>query len=430
MNILIKNIKMLINGGTPKGDICISGNKILSAGVIPEGFAADKVIDGSDKLAIPGLINCHTHTYMSLFRNLADDLSFEDWLFGAIMPREDALSPEDAYWGAMLSCAEMIKTGTTCFMDMHMFPAMTASAADKLGMRAVMTRGLTGSDRNDKDGIRRYNEHMDERERFKGNDRITFKLGPHAIYTCGEDYLRWLIEKAHETEQEFHIHLSETTTEVQNCYKERSKSPVEYLNDIGFLDIKTCAAHCVHVSDSDMDILAEKHVSVIHNPDENLNLAFNGFYQYSTVMGSRWARVRHNGYRDLMSDSECTGSFAPKLAWERYKRVLTYQYSNGYAPRTFIDGQIRDNNFSDCAVWITFTGFAILHELGDPALLEEEAAFNDGTTATVYEHMRRSVDFLYHFQGVNGLVKIWGGDWNDCMNMAAFPTAHGLEFRI
>ena len=273
MNILIKNIKMLINGGTPKGDICISGNKILSAGVIPEGFAADKVIDGSDKLAIPGLINCHTHTYMSLFRNLADDLSFEDWLFGAIMPREDALSPDDAYWGAMLSCAEMIKTGTTCFMDMHMFPSMTASAADKLGMRAVMTRGLTGSDRNDKDGIRRYNEHMDERERFKGNDRITFKLGPHAIYTCGEDYLRWLIEKAHETEQEFHIHLSETTAEVQNCYKERSKSPVEYLNDIGFFDVKTCAAHCVHVSDSDMDILAEKHVSVIHNPKSNLKLA-------------------------------------------------------------------------------------------------------------------------------------------------------------
>ena len=238
MNILIKNIKMLINGGTPKGDICISGNKILSAGVIPEGFAADKVIDGSDKLAIPGLINCHTHTYMSLFRNLADDLSFEDWLFGAIMPREDALSPEDAYWGAMLSCAEMIKTGTTCFMDMHMFPAMTASAADKLGMRAVMTRGLTGSDRNDKDGIRRYNEHMDERERFKGNDRITFKLGPHAIYTCGEDYLRWLIEKAHETEQEFHIHLSETTTEVQNCYmgtdSQASNNDLNLFSDMNF----------------------------------------------------------------------------------------------------------------------------------------------------------------------------------------------------
>lgn len=273
MNILIKNINMLINGSTPKGDICISGDKIVSLGVCPEDFCADKIIDGSGRLAIPGLINCHTHSYMSLFRNLADDLSFEDWLFGSIMPREDSLTSEDGYWGAMLSCAEMIKSGTTCFMDMHMFPEMTASAADKLGMRAVMTRGLTGSDRNDPDGIRRFNEHMEECDAFADNPRITFKLGPHAIYTCGEDYLKWLIEKAGETGQEFHIHLSETTNEVQNCYKEHGKSPVEYLNDMGFFEIKTCAAHCVHVSDGDMDIFAQKNVSVIHNPMSNLKLA-------------------------------------------------------------------------------------------------------------------------------------------------------------
>lgn len=273
MNILIKNVRMLINGETPRGDLCIEGDRIAACGVIPEKFTADRIIDGSDKLAIPGLINCHTHSYMSLFRNLADDLTFDDWLFGSIMPREDSLSAEDAYWGAMLSCAEMIKSGTTCFMDMHMFPKMTASAADKLGMRAVMTRGLTGSDRNDEGGIRRYNEHMEERAAFADNPRISFKLGPHAIYTCGEDYLRWLIEKAHETEQEFHIHLSETTNEVQNCYKERSRSPVEYLNELGFFDVKTCAAHCVHLSDHDMEILAEKNVSVIHNPKSNLKLA-------------------------------------------------------------------------------------------------------------------------------------------------------------
>ena len=273
MNILIKNINMLLNGSVPKGDICISGDRIVSLGVMPEDFSADRIIDGSGKLAIPGLINCHTHSYMSLFRNLADDLSFEDWLFGSIMPREDSLTAEDGYWGAMLSCAEMIKSGTTCFMDMHMFPKMTAAAADKLGMRAVMTRGLTGTDRNDEGGIRRFKEHMEEREAFADNPRITFKLGPHAIYTCGEDYLRWLIEKAHETGQEFHIHLSETTNEVQSCYKERGKSPVEYLDDMGFFDIKTCAAHCVHVSDGDMDILARKNVSVIHNPMSNLKLA-------------------------------------------------------------------------------------------------------------------------------------------------------------
>ena len=114
--------------------IGIEDGKIVSIERKPPAEAPKAIVDGTGMVAIPGLINCHTHTYMSLFRNLADDLSFEDWLFGAIMPREDALSPEDAYWGAMLSCAEMIKTGTTCFMDMHMFPSMTASAADKLGM--------------------------------------------------------------------------------------------------------------------------------------------------------------------------------------------------------------------------------------------------------------------------------------------------------
>lgn len=273
MNILIKNIKMLVCGDIAEGDICISGDTITAAGTQPEGFTADKIIDGSGKLAIPGLMNCHAHSYMSLFRNLADDLTFEDWLFGSIMPREDMLTPDDAYWGAMLSCAEMIKRGTVCFMDMHMFPMKCAEAAKTLGMKAVMTRGLTGPDRTEKDAIRRYNEHMQEREQFKDDPLISFKLGPHAIYTCGRDYLEFLIEKAKETKQEFHIHLSETLNEVKNCYKEHGKSPVEYLDELGFFDVKTAAAHCVHLSEHDMDILAEKNVSVIHNPKSNLKLA-------------------------------------------------------------------------------------------------------------------------------------------------------------
>lgn len=156
----------------------------------------------------------------------------------------------------------------------------------------------------------------------------------------------------------------------------------------------------------------------VHTPDERLNDAFNGFYKYATVMGSRWARVRHNGYRDLMSDCECLSSFHPQLAWQRYKRALTYQYASGYAPRTFIDGAIRDNNFADCAVWITFTGYAIVMESGQLDLLQESVHFNDGSEASVYEHMKRSVEFLYQFKGQHGLIKIWGGDWNDCMNEA------------
>ncbi|MBQ4450811.1 MAG: hypothetical protein II912_00360 [Clostridia bacterium] len=151
-------------------------------------------------------------------------------------------------------------------------------------------------------------------------------------------------------------------------------------------------------------------------PDEKLNALLNVWLKYQTDMGSRWARVRHNGYRDIASDTECLACFHPRLAWERIKRLLTYQYSNGYAPRTFIDGQIRDNNFADCTVWLTFTVYYIVTELGDLDLLNEEVPFNDGSTAAVYEHIRRSVDFLYGFTGLHGLVRIWGGDWNDCMN--------------
>lgn len=157
---------------------------------------------------------------------------------------------------------------------------------------------------------------------------------------------------------------------------------------------------------------------VIRTPDTYLNHAFNSFYKYATNMGSRWARVRHNGYRDIVSDTECLGAFNPTLAWERFKRILTYQYSNGYCPRTFIDGAIRPNNFSDCAVWITFCARSLVMELGKKELLLEEVAFNDGTTASVFEHLRRAVDYLYHFQGMHGLIKIWGGDWNDGMNGA------------
>ncbi len=156
----------------------------------------------------------------------------------------------------------------------------------------------------------------------------------------------------------------------------------------------------------------------IQTPDANLNLAFNSFYKYATNMGSRWARVRHNGYRDIVSDTECLGAFNPVLAWERFCRILTYQYSNGYCPRTFIDGAIRPNNFSDCAVWITFCAYSLVMDLGQKELLLEEVPFNDGTTAPVFEHLRRAVDYLYHFQGMHGLIKIWGGDWNDGMNGA------------
>ncbi|MBR7082630.1 MAG: hypothetical protein IKI51_01300, partial [Clostridia bacterium] len=171
------------------------------------------------------------------------------------------------------------------------------------------------------------------------------------------------------------------------------------------------------------DAMVKKYAAVldgveIKTPDVNFDNLINGWMKYAADMGSRWARVRHNGYRDMTSDTECFACVNPELAWERIKRVLTYQYDTGYAPRTIIGGAIRDRNFADNTVWLTFAVSTIIKELGKPELLNEVVKFNNGTKATVYEHCKRSVEFLYNFTGLYGLVRIWGGDWNDCVNFA------------
>ena len=155
----------------------------------------------------------------------------------------------------------------------------------------------------------------------------------------------------------------------------------------------------------------------ISTPDPMLNNMLE-WLKHATNLGSRWARVRHNGFRDMTSDTDCLAAFSPELALERFERILTYQYSNGYAPRTFIDGQIKPNNFADNTVWLNFTASSVIKELGRIDILDKEIPYNDGTVGTVYEHLSRSVEYLYNFTGHHGLVRIWGGDWNDCMNTA------------
>ena len=159
-----------------------------------------------------------------------------------------------------------------------------------------------------------------------------------------------------------------------------------------------------------------KQVSIC-TPDEELNHMFK-WLKHQSNLGSRWARVRHNGYRDIVSDTDCLAAVNPKKALERFVRILSYQYSNGYAPRTFQEGAIKDKNFADNTVWLNFTAFSILKELGDKSILDIEVPHNDGTIGTIYEHLKKSVDFLYHFRGHHNLIRIWGGDWNDCMNTA------------
>ena len=278
MGTIIANTLAILPDGTGhaagRHDIFIEGSDIVGIDETPEGFSADEVIDGSRRLTIPGLINAHTHTYMSMMRNVADDLSFTDWLFGTIEPIENRLEPEDAYWASLLSQIEMIRSGTTCFNDQQMHIGQTTRAVVESGMRAVICRGLVGGEY-DLDE-RRIREALRERDAFAGCDRLTFRLGPHAPYSCGPGYLRGVAEIAKREGMGIHIHIAEGQVESDNMLRDHGCTPVEYVRDAGIFEMPTIAAHCIRVSESDRAILAENGVSVVTNPASNMKLG-NGF---------------------------------------------------------------------------------------------------------------------------------------------------------
>lgn len=279
MGILLKNILALLPEGEKdvikETSIYIEGSRIAAVGEPPERFSADRVIDGKDRLAIPGLINCHTHSYMSFMRNAADDLSFMDWLFGTIDPIEQQMTDEDAYWGACLAIIEMMKSGTTCFNDMQMNIHQTTRAVKESGMRAVICRGLVGSG-NDEAGQVRLKQAFEERDAARDCDRLTFLLGPHAPYTCDDAYMRIVSEEAQKNHMGIHVHLSESESEIQQIKEKYGCSPIEMADKNGLFDVPAIAAHCVQVTESDMDILKKKKVSVVTNPASNMKLG-NGF---------------------------------------------------------------------------------------------------------------------------------------------------------
>lgn len=279
MAFLIKNVDLLSMDGTESivGDtnIYIEGDSIIHIGNLRTDLEVDRVIDGRNKLAMPGLINAHTHIGMSLLRNYADDLPLHKWLTEKIWPVEDKLNGEDIYWGSLLSMVEMIESGTTTFCDMYFFMDEVAKGVMESGMRAVLTRGLIEEPDNP-------NRKLDEtRELFKnwngkGNNRIKVMVAPHAPYTCGSDYLIRVMDLADELDTGIHIHLSETKKELEDSIKLHGKSPIRYVNDLGLFDFHTIAAHCVHVDDEDIEIMAKKSVYPVNNPGSNLKLA-SGF---------------------------------------------------------------------------------------------------------------------------------------------------------
>ena len=276
MKTLIKDVAVYRDGAAHEHqNILIDGKRIAAFPKDTRTDGIDEIIEGNNMLALPGLIDTHTHSAMILFRSYADDLALMDWLQTMIWPAEEHLDDDIVYWGSLHAFAEMIRGGATAFCDMYMFVEATALAAQDIGMRGNIARGLAGVAPT---GEAALAENISFYKNWNGaaDGLIRVMLGPHAPYTCPSAYLRKVREAALENGIPIHIHLSETKGEVETCLARHGVTPIRLMDDLGLFDAPTLAAHCVHVTDEDIDILAKKHVRVAHNPGSNLKLA-SGF---------------------------------------------------------------------------------------------------------------------------------------------------------
>ncbi|OGO84458.1 MAG: hypothetical protein A2Y22_05475 [Clostridiales bacterium GWD2_32_59] len=272
MRILLKNADIVTvneDNEVLKGyDIITLDNKIktiIQSSSLSLQGEFDEVMDCTNKIVMPGLINCHTHTPMTLLRNYADDLNLQEWLFNNILPIEANMTKEMCYKGSRLATLEMIKTGTTTFNDMYFYAEESLKAGLDSGLRTVVC------------GAKELNYDYESIKklitRYQKNQQIRFMSYIHAIYTFNKEKIKSAIKLAHEFDLPIHMHISETKKEVDDCFKENGVTPVRYLENIGLFERPVVAAHCVHLTEEDIEIFKRHNVNVVHNPASNMKLA-------------------------------------------------------------------------------------------------------------------------------------------------------------
>ena len=233
--------------------------------------------DGTGKLLMPGFYNAHSHSAMTLLRGYAEDMALSDWLNKKIFPFEARLIDEDIYNGTMLAMAEMLASGTVSFSDMYMFIPAMARVIEECGMYANISNGITAfePDKYDYDKSPVTAENREVLARWHGADggRIRLDASIHAEYTSFPPAWRDFAAFARENGLNLQLHLSETKKEQEECIARWGKTPARVMADNGVFDVRTTAAHGVWLTDEDLDLLAEKGVTVAHNPVSNLKLA-------------------------------------------------------------------------------------------------------------------------------------------------------------
>jgi len=257
------------------GAIAIRDGKIIFVGKSASAtrIKADTKINAKEKAAMPGLINCHTHAPMTLFRGIAEDQPLNTWLKETIWPLEARLKSEDVYVGALLGCLEMIKSGVTCFADMYFHEDMVARAVGESGLRAVLAEGIIEAG-DKKLGEKMLDESVNFAKNFRGyaNDKVRVMLGPHAAYSCSPDLLVKISEKASELNVGVHMHLAESKAMFREFEKKYGSSEVEFLDKMGFLKGHFLAVHCINLSVRDRHILSKRNINVAYVPVANMKL--------------------------------------------------------------------------------------------------------------------------------------------------------------
>jgi len=280
VDILIHDVSLLplpdLPHFVPRGWLAIKENRIVSVCPgDPPAMVANRRIAARGCVAMAGLVNGHTHAPMSLFRGLADDMPLKAWLEDYIFPTEGKwVNEEFVYWGTLLACAEMIRSGTTTFADGYFFEEVVASAVTQSGMRALLAEGIsdfpTPDSRSSYDSLNKIERFIDN---YSESTLIYPSLFPHSAYTCSPELLKKCLRVADRFGVPLFIHLSETRSEVEEVFRRYGRRPVPHLENIGLLSSNLIACHCVWITGAEMDLLARRGVRVVHNPESNMKLA-------------------------------------------------------------------------------------------------------------------------------------------------------------
>lgn len=271
MRICFKNAKILtMEEGKEifEGVLWVKDSIIEYCGPEKESMDSfDKVIDCEGNVLMPGFKNVHTHSGMTAFRSLADDLNLQDWLETMIFPREAVMSGEDIYWLTKLAILEYLTTGVTLIGDMYLTPETIFDACKEMGMRCELVSGLNKFGPTLEVLENRFNN-------LNGKDELVgFKMGVHAEYTCDKELLENVSALIHKYKAPLYVHMSETKTEHEECIGRYGMTPIAFFDSLGLWDFGGSIYHGVWCDDNDMEIMKKRGISIISNPASNLKLA-------------------------------------------------------------------------------------------------------------------------------------------------------------